>query len=75
MIRTYIMSGDIYNTQIDYEIKADLTTGEYPIYGNGIYITEDYGDGRVRLEKLTKHGDSDIWDDLGVYEEEYEKGI
>lgn len=73
MLRTFVLDGDLYGTADVLDIKGDISDHMHYALEDGIYITEDFGDGRVRLEKLTTIDDKDDWQDLGVYWEEVEE--
>lgn len=72
MKRKFIIDGSIHDDVEELEIKADLTDGSYPVKGDGLYITEFYGDGRVIIEELDSSSGEEVWSKLGTYCEYYE---
>lgn len=74
MIRKFIKDGYWPETVEEFDIVEDLTTGcPYPIWGEGYYITEDYGDGRVHIEEYTEEYEGGDWGDYGIYKEVLEE--
>lgn len=67
MKRKFYEDGSLDKTPEALDIVHDLSDHMTYPSGDGLYITEDYGDGRVKIERLDTSSGKDEWSELGVY--------
>lgn len=71
MKRMFIEDGSLSDVPEELDIKGDISDGMSYALEDGLYITEDYGDGRVKIDELDTGSGEDVWYEVGVYWEHF----